>query len=109
MMATLWDFVLDFHLVPLLCVSTSGISVAKNHVLHSRNKHIDVRFHFLCDHSRKATSICIMLIPIDSWQTFSPNPLISLLLYIYEGNWVFASLFIKGSLFYFSLFFCFFM
>jgi hypothetical protein len=34
MMATLWDFDLDFHHVPLLCDSTSAISVAKNHVLH---------------------------------------------------------------------------
>jgi hypothetical protein len=36
--------------VPLLCDSTSAISVAKNHVLHSRTKHIEVRFHFLRDH-----------------------------------------------------------
>jgi hypothetical protein len=39
--------------VPLLCDSTSAISVAKNPVLHSKTKHIDVRFHFLRDHSEK--------------------------------------------------------
>jgi hypothetical protein len=39
--------------VPLLCDSTSAISVAKNPVLHSRTKHIDVRFHFLRDHYEK--------------------------------------------------------
>jgi hypothetical protein len=44
---------LDFHHVPLLCDSTSGISLAKNLVLHSRSKHIDVRFHFLRDHYEK--------------------------------------------------------
>ncbi|WVZ63995.1 LOW QUALITY PROTEIN: hypothetical protein U9M48_013581 [Paspalum notatum var. saurae] len=33
--------------------STSTISVAKNPVLHSRAKHIDVRFHFLRDHYEK--------------------------------------------------------
>ena len=44
---------LDFHHVPLLCDSTSAISVAKNPVLHSRTKHIDVRFHFLHDHYEK--------------------------------------------------------
>jgi hypothetical protein len=53
MMATLHDFGLDFHHVPLLCDSTSAISVAKNFVLHSKTKHIDVRFHFLRDHSKK--------------------------------------------------------
>jgi hypothetical protein len=53
MMATLRDFDLDFHHVPLLCDSTSAISVAKNLVLHSRTKHIDVRFHFLRDHYEK--------------------------------------------------------
>ncbi|WVZ83062.1 hypothetical protein U9M48_030245 [Paspalum notatum var. saurae] len=30
-----------------------AISVAKNPVLHSRTKHIDVRFHFLRDHYEK--------------------------------------------------------
>jgi hypothetical protein len=39
--------------VPLLCDRTSSISVAKNLVLHSRTKHIDVRFHFLRDHDEK--------------------------------------------------------
>jgi hypothetical protein len=53
MMATLRDFGLDFHHVPQLCDSTSAISVAKNHVLHSRTKHIDVCFHFLHDHYEK--------------------------------------------------------
>jgi hypothetical protein len=53
MISTVWDFGLDFHQVPLLCDSMSAISVVKNPVLHSRTKHIDVRFHFLCDHSEK--------------------------------------------------------
>jgi hypothetical protein len=53
MMSTLRYFGLDFHHVPLLCDSTSAISVAKNPVLYSRTKHIDVRFHFLRDHSKK--------------------------------------------------------
>jgi hypothetical protein len=51
--ATLRDFGLDFHHVPLLCDNTSAISVAKNLVLHSRTKHIEVRFHFLRDHYDK--------------------------------------------------------
>ncbi|WVZ57922.1 hypothetical protein U9M48_008253 [Paspalum notatum var. saurae] len=53
MKATLSDFGLRFGNIPLLVDSTSAISVAKNPVLHSRTKHIDVRFHFLRDHSEK--------------------------------------------------------
>ncbi|WVZ50435.1 hypothetical protein U9M48_001687 [Paspalum notatum var. saurae] len=53
MKATLSDFGLRFGKIPLLVDSTSAISVAKNPVLHSRTKHIDMRFHFLRDHYEK--------------------------------------------------------
>ncbi|WVZ63781.1 LOW QUALITY PROTEIN: hypothetical protein U9M48_013386 [Paspalum notatum var. saurae] len=53
MRATLSDFGLRFGKIPLLVDSTSAISVAKNPVLHSRTKHIDVRFHFLRAHNEK--------------------------------------------------------
>jgi hypothetical protein len=39
--------------VPLFCDSTSAISIAKNPVLHSKTKHIEVCFHFLRDHYEK--------------------------------------------------------
>ncbi|WVZ58235.1 hypothetical protein U9M48_008523, partial [Paspalum notatum var. saurae] len=39
--------------IPLLVDSTSAISVAKNPVLHSRTKLLDMRFHFLRDHCEK--------------------------------------------------------
>ncbi|WVZ75113.1 hypothetical protein U9M48_023201 [Paspalum notatum var. saurae] len=53
MKATLSNFGLRFGKIPLLVDSTSAISIAKNPVLHSRTKHIDVRFHFLRDHYEK--------------------------------------------------------
>ncbi|WVZ52700.1 LOW QUALITY PROTEIN: hypothetical protein U9M48_003737 [Paspalum notatum var. saurae] len=53
MKATLSDFGLRFGRIPLLVDSTSTISIAKNPVLHSRTKHIDVRFYFLRDHYEK--------------------------------------------------------
>ncbi|WVZ75460.1 hypothetical protein U9M48_023510 [Paspalum notatum var. saurae] len=53
MKATLSDFGLRFEKIPLLVDSSSAISVAKNPVLHSRTKHIDVRFHFLRDQYEK--------------------------------------------------------
>ncbi|WVZ89220.1 hypothetical protein U9M48_035648 [Paspalum notatum var. saurae] len=51
--ATLSDFSLRFGRIPLLVASTSAISIAKNPILHSKTKHIDVRFHFLRDHYEK--------------------------------------------------------
>jgi hypothetical protein len=60
-MGTLQNFGLDFHHVPLLCDSTTAISVAKNLVLHSKNKHIDVRFHFLRDHYEIHMQFAIIL------------------------------------------------
>ncbi|WVZ89903.1 hypothetical protein U9M48_036252 [Paspalum notatum var. saurae] len=53
MKATLSDFGLRFGKIPLLVDSTPAISVTKNPVLHSRTKHIDVRFYFLRDHYEK--------------------------------------------------------
>jgi hypothetical protein len=33
--------------VPLLCDNESAVKIAKNLILHSRTKHIDIRHHFL--------------------------------------------------------------
>ena len=53
MVTTLKDFGLSYSRVPLYCDSMSAISVAKNPVLHSKTKHIEVRYHFLRDHQEK--------------------------------------------------------
>ena len=54
MIATLRDYGLSFlERVPIYCDSTSAISVSKNPCLHSRSKHIDIRFHFLRDQYEK--------------------------------------------------------
>jgi hypothetical protein len=50
---TLSDFGEECSHVPLMCDSTSAISVAKNPVLHSRTKNIEVRYHFLKDNVEK--------------------------------------------------------
>jgi hypothetical protein len=47
------DFGEEYTHVPLECDSTSAISVAKNQVLHSKTKHIGVRYHFLRDNIEK--------------------------------------------------------
>ncbi|WVZ89503.1 hypothetical protein U9M48_035896 [Paspalum notatum var. saurae] len=53
MLASLRDYGLTYGRIPILCDSSSAITVAKNQVLHSRTKHIDVRYHFLRDNYEK--------------------------------------------------------
>jgi hypothetical protein len=52
-LCTMSDFGEEYTHVPLQCDSTSAISVAKNLVLHSKTKHIEVRYHFLRDNVEK--------------------------------------------------------
>jgi hypothetical protein len=53
---TMTDFGEEYTHVPLQCDSTSAISVEKNPVLHSKTKHIEVRYHFLKTTLRKGKS-----------------------------------------------------
>jgi hypothetical protein len=47
------DFGEEYTHAPPHCDSNSAISVAKNLVLHSKTKHIEVRYHFLRDNVEK--------------------------------------------------------
>lgn len=44
------DFEIQVNNIPIYCDSTSAINLSKNPVLHSKAKHIEVRYHFLRDH-----------------------------------------------------------
>jgi hypothetical protein len=50
---TMRDFGEEYTHVPHQCDSNSATSVAKNQVLHSKTKHIEVRYHFLRDNGEK--------------------------------------------------------
>ena len=39
--------------IPILCDNTSAINLTKNHIQHSRSKHIDIKHHFIRDHVQK--------------------------------------------------------
>jgi hypothetical protein len=56
------DFGEEYTHVPLQCDSTSAISVAKNPLLHSKTKHIEVRYHFLRDNVGKG-KIALIHVP----------------------------------------------
>jgi hypothetical protein len=48
MVQTLADFKVNYtHPIPIHCDNTIAISVSKNPVLHSKTKHILIKYHFL--------------------------------------------------------------
>ena len=49
----LCDYDVEAKEIPIFCDNTSAIAITQNPVLHSRTKHIDVRYHFIRDHVEK--------------------------------------------------------
>ncbi|GJS14948.1 retrovirus-related pol polyprotein from transposon TNT 1-94 [Tanacetum coccineum] len=49
MKQALVDYEVKLNDIPVLCDNKGAIDLSKNHVLHSRTKHIEIRHHFLCD------------------------------------------------------------
>ncbi|GJR64139.1 hypothetical protein Tco_0010204 [Tanacetum coccineum] len=47
------DYDILYDKVPIFCDNTSAIVISNNPVLHSRTKHIDIRYHFIRDHILK--------------------------------------------------------
>ncbi|GKB96722.1 retrovirus-related pol polyprotein from transposon TNT 1-94, partial [Tanacetum coccineum] len=52
------------YVVPIFCDNTSAIAISNNPVLHSRTKHIDIRYHFIRDHILKG-DIELHFVPTD--------------------------------------------
>ncbi|XP_070028935.1 secreted RxLR effector protein 161-like [Nicotiana sylvestris] len=49
----LGDYELLFKPIQILCDNSSAICLSKNHVHHSKAKHIDIKHHFIRDHILK--------------------------------------------------------
>nr|GEY54332.1 retrovirus-related Pol polyprotein from transposon TNT 1-94 [Tanacetum cinerariifolium] len=49
----LTDYDIKYEKVPVFCDNTSAIAISNNPVLHSRTKHIDIRYQFIRDHILK--------------------------------------------------------
>ena len=46
----LLDYDLQLSKVPICCDNTSAIAIANNPVVHSKTKHIEIKYHFIRDH-----------------------------------------------------------
>ena len=44
------DYNVLYDKVPIFCDNTSAIAISNNPSMHSRTKHIDIRYHFIRDH-----------------------------------------------------------
>ncbi|GJZ17312.1 hypothetical protein Tco_0553435 [Tanacetum coccineum] len=62
MKSQLTDYDIIYEKVPIFCDNTSAIAISNNPVLHSRTKHIVIRYHFIRDHILKG-DIELHLIP----------------------------------------------
>ncbi|GJX74206.1 retrovirus-related pol polyprotein from transposon TNT 1-94 [Tanacetum coccineum] len=53
MKSQLTDYDIIYEKVPIFCDNTIAIAISNNPVLHSRTKHIDIRYHFIRDYILK--------------------------------------------------------
>ena len=60
----LLDYGIKYTKSPIFCDNTSAIAISNNPVMHSKTKHIDLRYHFIRDHVMKG-DIEIHFIPTD--------------------------------------------
>nr|GEV24514.1 hypothetical protein [Tanacetum cinerariifolium] len=58
------DYDVLYDNVPIFCDNTSAIAIFNNLVLHSRTKHIDIKYHFIRDHILKG-DIELYFVPTD--------------------------------------------
>ncbi|GKE11039.1 hypothetical protein Tco_1414590 [Tanacetum coccineum] len=62
------NYDIHYKMVPIFCDNTSAIAISNNPVLHSRTKHINIRYHFIRDHILKG-DIELHFIPIEYYLT----------------------------------------
>jgi hypothetical protein len=72
---TMIDFGEEYTHVPLQCDSTSAISVEKNLVLHSKTKHMEVRYHLPRDNVEKGKITLIHVPTHDQFADIFTKPL----------------------------------
>ena len=49
----LQDYGISLEKIPVMCDNTSAINLAKNPIVHSCTKHIEIRHYFIRDHINK--------------------------------------------------------
>nr|GEZ40222.1 retrovirus-related Pol polyprotein from transposon TNT 1-94 [Tanacetum cinerariifolium] len=73
MRTQLTDYGFHFKKIPIYYDSKSAIVISCNSVLHSRTKHITIRYHFIKEHVEKGTIELYFSRQITNWPTYSPK------------------------------------
>ena len=74
MKQTLQDLQVKFdEPIPIFCDNTSAINISKNHVMHSKTKHIPIKYDFVKRWSLKRISSLNMLAQRNKFLTYLPN------------------------------------
>ena len=75
MKTQLEDFNLYESKIPIFCDNTSAICISKNPILHSKSKHIEIKYHFIRDYIQKGI-LNLNFVKIDhQWADIFTKPL----------------------------------
>ena len=61
----LYDYGIPQEMMSVFCDKTSAINLSKNPIQHSKSKHIEIRYHFICD-LVKDKIVCFEFIHMDN-------------------------------------------
>ncbi|GKA43826.1 retrovirus-related pol polyprotein from transposon TNT 1-94 [Tanacetum coccineum] len=75
MKQALIDYDVQLDDVPIMCDNKGAIDLSKNPVQHSRTKHIEIRYHFLCDNVQKGHISIKKVSSVDSITDILTKPL----------------------------------
>jgi hypothetical protein len=74
MKQTLTDIEVEYdEPIPIYCDNTSAINISKNLVMHSKTKHIPIKYHFLREQVAEKNIRVSMWAQKNKWQTFLQN------------------------------------
>ena len=74
MLQTLEDLLVKYeHPIVIKCDNTSAINMSKNPIMHSKTKHIPIKYHYLIEQVSQKLSDWNTLTQKNRLLTFSPN------------------------------------
>jgi hypothetical protein len=69
------DYQINENSIPIYCDNTAAICLSKNPILHSRDKHIEIKHHFIRDYVQKGTLYIQFIDTEHRWVDIFKKPL----------------------------------
>jgi len=70
------DYQINSNSIPIYCDNTIAICLSKNPILHSRAKHIEIKYHFIRDYVQKGILDIKFIDTEHQWPNIFTKPLI---------------------------------